>query len=155
MSTNTPRMDPPKTECRFCGNVWQEHTLNQVDACMAKIKLEISEALARKDTLQSEASVDPLKVICPACSKPFGEHTKADLISCADKFPKRERGPSGLEYQNEFIEGHFEGEEPDPVKRAKIRAQTLQLLCSCGKALGDHTVDESLACSSRDREGNG
>ena len=132
-------MSRTKTECPFCGNIWQEHTLNQVDACMAILKQEIAQTLARGDKLQSEVGVFQSKVnICPVCSKPYGEHSEADLDSCAGKWPKRERGASGLELQREFVEAHFENEEPDPIKRAKLQAQTLQTLCSCGKTVGDH-----------------
>jgi hypothetical protein len=119
------------------------------------MKRQFSEALARRDTLQSEAAVGPSKVnICPVCSKPYGEHSEADLGSCAGKWPKRERGASGLELQREFVEVHFKDEEPDPIKRAKFQAQTLQVLCACGKTVGDHTEDEIMACFHRDGEGN-
>ena len=139
-----------KTECPFCGNVWQEHTLNQVDACMAKLKRDTAEALSLSAASQSEASLSPTKVeICPVCTRPYQAHTEADLSYCAANFPKLERGASGLELQSIFTEVHFKDEEPDPVKRAKLHSQTLQTLCLCGKAVGDHTEDEIIACLER------
>jgi hypothetical protein len=122
---------------------------------MAIMEKQFSEARAPRDTLQSEAGVGTSKVnICPVCSKPYGEHTEADLRSCVGPWPKRERGGSGLELQCEFFEAHFKNEEPDPIKRAKLQAQTLQVLCSCGKAVGDHTVDEIDACFHRGGQQN-
>ena len=53
MSTNSPGMERPKTECPFCRNVWQEHTMNQMEECMAIIKLDIS---ARDAALQGTAA---------------------------------------------------------------------------------------------------
>lgn len=125
-------MSRTKTECPFCGKIWQEHTLNQRDACMTIMKRQFSEALARRDTLQSEAGVGPSKVnICPVCSKPYGEHTEADLSSCAGKWPKRKRGASGLELQREFVEG--KNEEPDPIQRAKFRPKLYKYSVHAGK----------------------
>lgn len=37
------------------------------------------------------------------------------------------------------------------MKRAKLRAQVLQRLCSCGNPLGDHTPNEIIACFHRER----
>jgi hypothetical protein len=84
----------------------------------------------------------------------FGEsrwrlRPKADLSYCAANFPFLERGASGLALQSRFIEAHFNDEEPDPAKRAKLHSQTLQTLCLCGKAIGDHTADEIIACFER------
>ena len=148
MSTNWPGMDGRKTLCPFCLTVWQEHTLNQRAACMANLNQLFSEAMAAS---QSGASVSPSKVECPVCSKPFGEHAESDLRACASK---RSPGTEELEFQSEFIDASFKGEEPDPVKRAELEARTLQMVCSCGKALGAHTVEEILSCDRRQREGN-
>ena len=123
-----------KTECPFCGNVWQEHTLNQVDPCMAKLKRDTTEALVLSAASQSEASLSPSKVeICPVCSRPYRAHTEADLSSCVANFPFLERGASGLELQSEFIEAHFKDEEPDPVKRAQLQAKLYKLSAYAGR----------------------
>jgi len=47
-----PEIDPQKTEYPSCGSVWQEHTLNQVDACMAIMKSEFSHAAPGKTCLR-------------------------------------------------------------------------------------------------------
>ena len=111
---------------------------------MAKLKQLRSEALARNDALQSGASVSPSKVECPVCSKPYGEHAESDLSACASKLSTGTE--EELEFQGEFVEASFKGEEPDPVKRAELEARTLQMVCSCGKALGDHSGEEILSC---------
>jgi hypothetical protein len=129
--------------------VWDEHTLNQGAACMAKLKQLRSEALARNDALQSGASVGPSRVECPACSKPYAEHAESGLLACASKFSTEES-----EFESEFVEASFKVEEPDPVKRAELEARTLQIVCSCGKTLGEHSVEEILSCDRRQRGGN-
>ena len=145
-------MEQPKTECPFCGNVWQEHTLSELNGCEAIMKLQFHQALARRDTLQKQAEIfAQTNICCPVCSKRPGEHTEADLRSCVGKWRKRERGATGLELQGDFPEAHFKNEEPDPAKRAKLHAQMLQRLCSCGKTLGGHTQDEVRACSGKKR----
>lgn len=157
MSTKGSGMEQPKTECLFCGDIWQEHTLKQIDACTAMMNLHISAALARDATLQGKAGVTPAVEICPVCSKTSLEHTEAQLRSCAAKWRKHDRGATGLEIQCDFAEADFKNHEPDPdpVKRAQLRARMLQLLCSCGKAYGDHTQNEIRACAERNREKRG
>ena len=142
-----------KTECPFCGDVWQEHTVNQVDACAAIMKEMYSRA-ARRDT-KNEASAfqfQPGISSCPVCKELFGEHADADLNSCAGKLRKRAFRASGLELQSDFAEADFKNQEPDPAKRATLRAQMLQSLCSCGKTFGDHMQDEILACARKQRD---
>ena len=133
----------------MCGNVWQEHTINEVDGCMALMKL-IFQAHASSANLQGEALE-----ICPVCKRLPGEHTDADLISCVGKWRKREQGATGLELQHRFLELQSDNEEPDPVKRAQSRARALQLLCSCGKAYGDHIQNEIRACAEKNRSSRG
>lgn len=148
----TLRIERAKTECPFCGNVWQEHTLNEVDGCMAITHLQFSVAVARSGTEQNKAklrrwAVEP----CPVCNKFPAEHTEADLMSRLSKWRAREQGTTGLELQREFGQGRGKNEEPDPVKRAQFRAPVRQRLCSCRIARGDHTLDEILACARRNR----
>jgi hypothetical protein len=149
MKTSAQSTEQPKTECPFCGNVWQEHTLNEIDGCMAIMHVEVSAALAK---LKGKPSPSPTEVeICPVCNKLTSEHSDDDQRSCVAKWRKHPRGATGLELQRRFLEGHFENEEPDPVKRAQLRAQWSQSLCPCGKARGDHTQNEILACAERNR----
>jgi len=93
-------------------------------------------------------------ITCPVCSRPSEEHNDADVDTCAGKFRKREQGATGLKLQSSFLEANFNGEDADPVKRAQVHAQMLKRLCSCGKAFGEHSSDEMVACSRRSREGN-
>jgi hypothetical protein len=146
-----PGIEQSKTECPFCGLVWQDHTLNEVDGCMALLHVQFSAALARDAKLKGKPNPKPTAEVCPVCSKTSEEHTEADLESCRDKWRKREQGSTGLELQHLFTTAHFEGQEVDPLKRAQLQARVMQALCPCGKAFGDHTVDETLACAPRNR----
>jgi hypothetical protein len=149
-------MEPSKTECPFCGLVWQEHTINEVGGCMAIMHIEFSVAVARDAKLQGKPeSADREVVLCPVCGETSEEHTENDVSSCLSKWRKREQGATGLKLQGEFFTAHFENEEPDPMKRAQMSARMLQRLCSCGKARGDHTVDEIRACAERNRSNAG
>lgn len=151
MSANSPRIDQPKTECPMCGNVWQEHTLSELNGCKAILHLQVAAALAREARLKGNASVTPPRVeICPVCNKLPDEHAEVDLRSCVGKWRKSEQGSTGLELQDDFLGAQFENEELDPVKRAKLRAKTLQTPCACGKALGDHTQNEIRTCFHRE-----
>jgi hypothetical protein len=133
----------------MCGNVWQEHTINEVGGCMAIMDIDSSVALARS----GKPSPNPSTVeICPVCNKLPAEHTEDELRSCVAKWRKHEKGATGLKLQGRFIMAVAKNEELDPVKRAQLRARMLQLLCSCGKAYGDHTQDEIRACAERNRE---
>lgn len=157
MSTKGPGVERPKTECLFCGDIWQEHTLNQINGCTAMMNLHIFAALARDATLQGRAGVTPIVEICPVCSKTSMEHPEADLRSCATKWRKRDRGATGLEIHCDFADTDFKNQEPDPgpMKRAQVRTRMLQLLCSCGKVYGEHTQNEIRACAERNREESG
>ena len=145
-------MKQPKTECPFCGDVWQEHTVNQVDACTAIMKEMNSRARRNTKNEVSAFQFQPGISICPVCKKPFVEHADADLNSCAGKLRKRERGTLGFELQSHFWDARCKNEEPDPAKRATLRAQMLQSLCSCGKTFGDHMQDEILTCARKQRD---
>jgi hypothetical protein len=152
MSTTSPRIEPSKTECPMCGNVWQEHTLNEVDGCMAIMHLQFSYAIARSGTQKDKAFLERRPVEpCPVCNRLPAEHTEADLTSCMAKWRKREQGATGLKLQGEFLTALPGKEEPDPVKRAQSRIPVRQMLCSCGKARGEHTRDEIRACAERNR----
>ena len=149
MSTNWPGMDGRKTLCPFCLTVWQEHTLNQRAACMANLNQLFSEAMAAS---QSGASVSPSKVECPVCSKQFAKHAESDRRACASK---RSPGTEELEFQGDFADASFKRQEPNPVKRGELQAQTRQIIvCSCGRPVGAHTVEEAVACARKQREGN-
>jgi hypothetical protein len=139
-----------KTECPFCGLVWQDHTLNEVDGCMAIMQLQFSAAVARSGTEQNKASLRRRPVEpCPVCNKLPAEHTEADLTSCVAKWRKRDRGSTGLEIQSSFEFAVPPKQEPDPLKREQSRTRFRQMICSCGKARGDHTQDEIRACAER------
>ena len=145
-------MEQPRTECPFCGNVWQEHTLTELNGCEAIMKLEYYQALAGSDGLQGQAgTLAQANICCPVCGKLSEDHAEADLRFCVERWRKRERGATGLDVQSNFIEAHFANEEPDPVKRAKLHGQLLKELCSCGKVLGSHTPDELTTCFDRRR----
>jgi hypothetical protein len=148
MSTTSLGIEQPKTECPMCGNVWQRHTLNEIDGCMAILHLEFSVALARSG---KRGATSPTVEPCPVCNKLPAEHAETDLTSCMTKWRKRPKGATGLQLQHSFLEGHFEYEEPDPVKRAQMNARMLQSRCFCGKTRGDHTVNEIRACAERNR----
>jgi hypothetical protein len=151
MGAIIPRTEQSKTECPFCGNVWQEHTLNETDGCMAMMHLQFSAAIARDASPKGENFLLRWQFeSCPVCNKLPDEHTEGDLRSCVHKWRKRERGATGLEVQGEFDDA--QNEEPGQAKRAQLKTWLRQGLCSCGKALGDHTRDEIRACALR-REG--
>src|SRR5215470_5288793 len=96
------RIESSKTECPFCGDVWQEHTLNQTDACMAIMNQEFYHALRKQQ--QNVDSVFHLEVLtCPVCSRPSEEHTEAKISTCSSKFRKRAQGATGLKLQHEFF----------------------------------------------------
>jgi hypothetical protein len=144
-------MKQQKTECPACGNILQEHTLSEQSGCEAirKLELEYYHAAARSDTSQEQAGTfAQTNICCPVCSKLSGEHTEDDLRSCLGKWRKREPGATGLPRYSVVPNVRRAGavEEPDPVEHAKLKAQMLQTLCSCGKALGGHTPDEIRAC---------
>jgi hypothetical protein len=139
-----------KTECPFCGNVWQDHTLNEIRGCMAMMQMQFSAAIARSGTEQNKTYLERRPVEpCPVCNKLPAEHTEDDLTSCVAKWRKRERGSTGLELQSSFEIAGPPRAEPDPVKREQSRTRFRQMLCSCGKARGDHTQDEIRACAER------
>lgn len=100
----------------MCGNVWEEHTLNEVDACKAILNLQFYQAHSRSATLRGEASVfqSQANICCPVCSKTSGEHSEADLDACVGKWRKRERGATGLELLCDFVESDFKTEIPIP-----------------------------------------
>jgi hypothetical protein len=138
-----PGIEQSKTECPFCGNVWEEHTWTEIGGCMVILELEFSAALAHDAKLKGKPSPSPPRVeVCPVCNKLTAEHTDDDQRSCVSKWRKRERGATGLPLQHSFSKVSYEKEEPDPVKRAQLQARAMQALCSCGKAFGDHTVEE-------------
>ena len=110
-------MEEPKTECPECGNIWQEHTINEHDGCMALMDLGLAVALARDAELQGNAAA-PTVVLCPVCSKTSLEYTEAAVRSCANKWRKGDRGSTGLELQHAFLEAQFENEEPDPLRHS-------------------------------------
>lgn len=155
MATKSLRIEPAMTECPMCGNVWQEHTLNEVDDCIAILHLEYSVALARDAKLKGKPIPNPTEEFCPVCNKLTSEHSDDDERSCVSKWRKREEGATGLEFQHSFmvsrVTARGQVEDPDPLKRAQLQAQMMQMLCSCGKANGDHTVDEIMACIDRER----
>ena len=143
-----PGIEQSKTECPMCGNVWQEHTINEVGGCMAIMDMDSSVALARS----GKPSPNPSTVeICPVCNELPAEHTEDELRSCVAKWRKHEKGATGLKLQGRFITAVSKNQEPDPVKLAQLRAQWGQALCPCGKAFGDHTVDEIMTCAPRNR----
>ena len=111
MSTKGPRVQQPKTECPMCGNVWQEHTINESNGCEALIKLHLSVGLARDAKLQGKAG-QPSVEICPVCSKTSDEHTEPDLILCAAKWRKRQRGSTGFKLQHRFLEANSRTKNP-------------------------------------------
>lgn len=118
-------------------------------AAMAIMHMESSAALARR----GKPSPDPSTVEnCPVCNKLPAEHTDADLRTCVAKWRKHVKGATGLTRQGRFITAVAKNQQPDPVKRAQLGAQALELLCSCGKAYGDHTQDEIRACAERKPE---
>src|SRR4029077_3447114 len=118
----------------------------QIDLFGTMVKLAL--ALASEDSAYVSKAPP-----CPVCNKTAGEHTEADYMSCAGKLRKRERRATGLKILGVFREARFKNEEPNPLKRAQLRAQMLQRLCSCGKTLGEHTQDEFRTCSLRRQEG--
>jgi hypothetical protein len=147
-----PGIEQSKTECPFCGLVWQEHTLNEVDGCMAIMHIEYSVAVGRDTKLKGKpAPADREVALCPVCRKTSAEHTEDDISFCMAKWRKREQGSTGLESQHSFLTVNFEGEDPDPLKRAQLQVRMMQAPCICGKANGDHTVDEIRACAERNR----
>ena len=131
------RSERPKTECIYCGLVWQDHTLREYHGCMALMKLH---SLALGGT-------DREVVVCPVCNKTSLEHT--DIDACRAKWRKREQGSTGLELQHwfEWFDGHTTNEAPDPVKSAEYLALWMKHPCGCGKLFGDHTIAETLACA--------
>lgn len=134
--------------------VWQEHTLNETRGCMAIMHIEYSAAVARDAKLKGKpVPADREVALCPVCGKTSEEHTESDVSYCAAKWRKREEGSTGLELQHSFLTSQTvaRGEDPDPLKRAQLQARMMQMHCSCGKANGDHTVDEIRACIERGR----
>ena len=142
-------IEPSKTECPFCGLVWQDHTLRETDGCMAILHMQIFAAKVGDARLKGKPFPNPPAEVCPVCNKLTSEHSDDDVSSCMAKWRKRERGSTGLELQRSFLEGNFANEEPDPLKRAQLHARIMQRICSCGKAYGDHSVDEIRACAER------
>lgn len=95
-------------------------------------------------------ALDPRDVVlCPVCSKRSDEH--GDPAPCLARWRKRELGSTGLEPQVSFTFAHFANEELDLVKRAQLLAQWMQAPCPCGKAFGDHTQAEIIACAPLNR----
>src|SRR5215472_4552760 len=129
MSTASSGIDEPKTECPFCGLVWQDHTLNETHGCMAILHIQYYVAVARDAKLQGKpVSADRDVVLCPVCGKTSEEHTEADVNSCETKWRKRDEGSTGLELQHSFLTAQTiaKGEEPDPLKRAQLQARMMQ-----------------------------
>jgi hypothetical protein len=152
MSTRTPGVDEPKTECPFCGDVWQKHTLSDVDGCMAIMHIQFSVAVERDARQKGKAILSRWEFeTCPVCSKTSEGHTENDLASCVAKWRKHELGATGLKLQGEFYFALPAKEESDALKRDKSKTWFRQSVCSCGKARGDHTQGEIRACSGRNR----
>jgi hypothetical protein len=125
-----PGIEPSKTECPFCGLVWQDHTLNEVDGCMTILHMQHSAARARDAKLKGKPVLThPEVALCPVCRKTSAEHTEDDISFCMAKWRKREQGSTGLESQHSFLTAQFEGQEPDPLKRAQLQARMMQAPC--------------------------
>jgi endogenous inhibitor of DNA gyrase (YacG/DUF329 family) len=51
------------------------------------------------------------------------------------------------------INQHIKGEDPDPKKRAELRAEAMRWPCpSCGKPVGEHTPEETRTCAHKQRD---
>jgi hypothetical protein len=149
MGAPIPRTEQPNTECPFCGNVWQEHTLNQRDVCTAIMK----QRMARHPEFSKSpiASILSKPVPCPVCTRLLGEHSNTDLDACEGKLRKRERGSTGLHVGGVSfaLASGLRGEEDrDVAKDAQLHVRMMQAPCSiCGKPRGDHTEAETVACA--------
>ncbi len=86
------------------------------------------------------------EVFC-ACGEDILKHTDEQLNACAIQFGYL------TETGGEISIGQFEGEYPDPAKRAARRREFLKRLCSCGRRFGEHIPFATLLdCLRRDRE---
>src|SRR5438477_6958607 len=85
-----------------------------------------------------------------ACGRHFREHSLQELKACALQF--------GGEVNGDDIDipiAHFEGEDPDPAKRAekrrRMRPLVMQSVCECGKTMAEHSKEDILACANKQR----
>jgi hypothetical protein len=140
-----------RTECPTCGEVWQQHTLNQIDVCTAILK----QRLARHPEFSNSSMASVLvsrPVICPVCTRLLNEHTDAELDACEGKLRTRERGSTGLDSGALSFRAldHKKEDPDDAAKSAQLHSQMMQGPCSiCGKPRGDHNEAEVLACANR------
>ena len=82
-----------------------------------------------------------------ACGKTLRGHSVEELKTCAIKFGGEVTGT-----EIDIPIADFDEQEPDPVKRAKLHDRTLNTICSCGKTLQEHSVEEIRACANGQRE---
>jgi intracellular sulfur oxidation DsrE/DsrF family protein len=98
--------------------------------------------------LRSEPMKDAeIDTFC-ACGKTLREHSVEELKTCAIKFGGEVTGT-----EIDIPIADFGGQEPDPVKRTELQAQTLNTVCACGKTLREHSVEEIKICANKQRKG--
>jgi hypothetical protein len=84
---------------------------------------------------------------CEACGRLFGEHSGDEFEACQ----RACNPPQNIEF--DLPDDRFVGDEPDPVKRAKRRAEVLEHPCpECGRTFGAHSGEELKKCSGKYRD---